>query len=185
MTRFQDSMETDIYVYMIRLQDLLTEIGIGSVEPYVSNFVWRENGEHREAEIDADGVRILFAFTPHNSREWDFAILTPTAVLPGWTVAHARSTAPGRINYLRLMSTVAEAILDFVAAWQPESIDVTGSDTHSMEKDLQKTRIYKSMLASNAARLATSGYTWLYRNGKLWIVRKTSYDASGVSDAMN
>lgn len=185
MTRFQDSMETDIYVYMIRLQDLLTEIGIGSVEPYVSNFVWRENGEHREAEIDADGVRILFAFTPHNSREWDFAILTPTREPGGWTAAHARSAATGQISYLRLMSTVAEALLDFIADWQPESIDITGSDTSSTEKDLQKTRIYKSMLASNAARLATSGYTWLYRNGKLWIVRKTSYDASGVSDAMN
>ena len=170
---------------MIRLQDLLTEIGIGSVDPYVSNFVWRENGEHREAEIDADGVRILFAFTPHNSREWDFAILTPTREPGGWTAAHARSAATGQISYLRLMSTVAEALLDFIADWQPESIDITGSDTSSTEKDLQKTRIYKSMLASNAARLATSGYTWLHRSGKLWIVRKTSYDASGVADDAN
>ena len=170
---------------MIRLKHLLAEITLGGVQPYATQFTWSLNGGHREAEIDADGVPIIFAFTPHTSREWDFAILTPTAVLPGWTVAHARSTATGRINYLRLMSTVAEAILDFVAAWQPESIDVTGSDTHSMEKDLQKTRIYKSMLQANSARLANAGYTWLYRSGKLWIVRKTSYDASGVADAMN
>lgn len=170
---------------MIRLQDLLTEIGIGGVEPYTTRFVWSENGDHREFEFDADGTPIIFAFSPHNSREWDFAILTPTTHPGGWTVAHARSAATGRINYLRLMSTVAEAILDFVGEWQPESIDITGSDGMSTEKDLQKTRIYKSMLQANAHRLATSGYTWLYRNGKLWIVRKNAYDASGVADAMN
>jgi hypothetical protein len=86
---------------------------------------------------------------------------------------------------MRLMSTVAEAILDFASAWQPESIDITGSDTASTAKDLQKTRIYRSMLAANASRLAQAGYTWLYRNGKLWIVRKTEYDASGVADDAN
>jgi hypothetical protein len=170
---------------MIRLQDLITEIGIGGVQPYATQFTWSLNGGHRESEFDADGVPIIFAFTPHTSREWDFAILTPTADSAGWTVAHARSAATGQISYLRLMSTVAEALLDFIADWQPESIDITGSDTSSTEKDLQKTRIYKSMLASNAARLATSGYTWLHRSGKLWIVRKTPYDASGVADAMN
>lgn len=170
---------------MIQLMQLLTEISIGGVEPYATQFTWSLNGGHRESEIEADGERITFAFTPHSGREWDFAILAPTADRGGWTVAHARSAAVGRVSYLRLMSTVAEAILDFVAAWQPESIDVTGSDTTNMDKDLQKTRIYRAMLQANATRLATAGYTWLYRNGKLWIVRKSEADASGVADAAN
>ena len=170
---------------MIRLQDLITEISIGGVQPYATQFAWSLNGGHREAEIDADGERITFAFTPHNFREWDFAILAPTADRAGWTVAHARSAAVGRVSYLRLMSTVAEAILDFVTAWQPESIDVTGSDTTSTEKDLQKTRIYRAMLQANATRLAEAGYTWLYRSGKLWIVRSSEADASGVADTAN
>ncbi len=170
---------------MIQLMQLLTEISIGGVQPYATQFAWSLNGGHRESRIDADGTPITFAFTPHTSREWDFAILAPTGDRDGWTVAHSRSAAVGSLSYLRLMSTVSEAILDFVAAWQPESIDITGSDTASTAKDLQKTRIYKMMLQANSTRLAEAGYTWLYRNGKLWIVRKNEYDASGVDDNAN
>jgi hypothetical protein len=175
-------MRKQIYINMIRLQDLITEISIGGVEPYATQFTWSLNASHRECKIDAEGVPITFAFTPHNNTEWDFAMLAPTATPDGWTVAHSRSAAAGQLSYLRLMSTAAEALLDFAAQWQPESIDVTGSDTASTHKDLQKTRIYRMLLQANAARLAIAGYTWLYRNGKLWIVRKTVHDATGIAD---
>ena len=167
---------------MIRLQDLITEISLGGVEPYTTQFIWKENGDWREAEINADGVPITLAMVPEPHNEWGFAIVTPTADGHGVTVAHAKSAARGRVNYLRLMSTVAEAILDFVAQWQPAAVDVTGSDTSSLQKDLQKTRIYRGLLAANAARLAASGYTVLDRSGKLFIVRKSTADSTGIRD---
>ena len=180
--RFQDSMETDIYVYMIRLQDIITEITLGAATPYATQFTWSLNGGHRECEVNADGIKILFAFTSHGRGEWDFAMLTPTADRGGWTVAHSRSAAPGSVSYLRLMSTAAEALLDFCTQWQPAVIDVTGSDTSSTAKDLQKTRIYRAMLQANASRLAAAGYTWTHQLGKLWITRRTEADATGITD---
>jgi hypothetical protein len=167
---------------MIRLKHILTEITLGGVQPYATQFTWRFADPHYEAAFEADGNKILFAFTEQSRADWSFGILTQTADLEGWTVTHSRSSAVGQINYLRLMSTVAEAILDFVALKSPESIDITGSDPGSTEKDLQKTRIYKMMLQANSSRLAAAGYTWLYRSGKLWIVRKAWADASGIED---
>lgn len=167
---------------MIRLRDLITEIGLGGVEPYTRQFTWAANGDWREATIDADGVDIILAMVPDRFNEWGFAIVTPTADGHGVTVAHDKSAARGRVNYLRLMSTVAEAILDFVTQWQPAAIDVTGSDTSSMQKDLQKTRIYRGLLSANAARLSAAGYQVLDRTGKLFIVRKTKADSTGIRD---
>lgn len=167
---------------MIRLQDLITEISLGGVTPYATQFTWAANGDWREATIDADGVSIILAMVPDRFNEWGFAIVTPTADGHGVTVAHSKSAAVGRVNYLRLMSTVAEALLDFVTQWQPESIDVTGSDTASMQKDLQKTRIYRSLLSANAPRLERAGYIVLDRSGKLFIVRKSTADSTGIRD---
>lgn len=167
---------------MIRLQDLITEISLAGVEPYTRQFTWALNGDWREAEITADGVPITLAMVPTDRREWGFAIMTPTADGHGVTVAHDKSAAPGRVNYLRLMSTVAEALLDFITQWQPDAVDVTGSDTSSIQKDLQKTRIYRGLLSANAARLAAAGYTVLDRTGKLFIVRKSTADSTGIRD---
>ena len=167
---------------MIRLRDLITEIGLGGVEPYTRQFTWALNGDWREAAIDADGILVTLAMVPTDRREWGFAIMTPTADGHGVTVAHAKSAAAGRVNYLRLMSTVAEALLDFITQWQPDAVDVTGSDTSSTEKDLQKTRIYRGLLSANASRLAAAGYQVLDRTGKLFIVRKSTADATGIAD---
>ena len=167
---------------MIQLRDILTEISLGSVTPYATQFAWWSVGEQYEAKIDADGVRIDLTMVPLQHNEWGFGILAPTADGHGSTVAHSRSAAVGRVNYLRLMSTVAEALLDFIAQWQPESIDVTGSDTSSIDKDSQKTRIYRALLSANATRLATAGYSVLDRGGKLFIVRRSTADSTGVTD---
>ncbi len=167
---------------MILLKQLLSEISLGGVQPYTTQFTWRLEGDWREATIDADGVKINLSMVPEGYNEWGFAIITPTADGRGVTVAHSRSAAVGQINYLRLMSTVAEALLDFVAQWQPAPIDVTGSDTASTQKDLQKTRIYRGLLSANAARLAAAGYTVLDRSGKLYIVRRSTADSTGIAD---
>ena len=171
---------------MIRLRDLLTEISIGGIRPYATQFTWTQEGMgHWECKIDADGEPIIFAFVLTDARmggEYGFAMMSQDRSREGFTVSHARSAAAGQVNYLRLIRTAAEAILDFASIYAPMSIDVTGSDTTSTEKDLQKTRIYRGLLSANAARLASSGYTVLDRSGKLYIVRRSSADSTGIAE---
>lgn len=174
---------------MIRMQDLIAEITLRNIQPYATQFTWTQEGTHHwEARIDADGEPMVFAFVRVSHEfngEWSFAMLSQDRSREGFTVSHARSAAAGRVNYLRVLRTAAEAILDFARVHAPMAIDITGSDSTSTEKDLQKTRIYREMLAANSAAVASAGYSVLDRSGKLWLVRKTNYDASGISDDMN
>lgn len=157
---------------MIQLRTLLAEITLGGVTPYATQFAWRRADEgHRETQFQADGITITLAMVDQGHQQWAFAILTPTADGQGHTVAHAKSAAAGRVNYLHLMSTVLEALIDFATQWQPASIDITGSDTSSGAKEQQKTRIYRALLAANATRIATAGYRVLDRPAGLWLVR--------------
>ena len=158
---------------MIQLRTLLAEITLGGVTPYATQFTWSRmtDTESRETTFQADGVRITLAMVDQGHQQWAFAILTPTHDGEGQTVAHDRSAAAGQVNYLRLMSTVAEALIDFATQWQPASIDITGSDTSSGAKEQQKTRIYRALLASNMTRIATAGYRVLDRPSGLWLVR--------------
>jgi hypothetical protein len=159
---------------MIQLRTLLAEITLGGVTPYATQFTWKAAAEgHRESEFQADGIRITLAMVDQGHQQWAFAILTPTADGEGHTVAHSRSAAVGQVNYLRLMATVAEALLDFATQWQPASIDITGSDTSSGAKEQQKTRIYRALLAANMSRIATAGYRVLDVSSGLWLVRNT------------
>jgi hypothetical protein len=171
---------------MIRLQDLLTEISLGGIQPYATQFTWSQEGVgHWETRIDADGEPIIFAFVLTDARmggEYSFAMMSQDRSREGFTVSHARSAASGHVNYLRLMRTAAEAILDFARIYAPMSIDITGSDTTSTEKDLQKTRIYRGLISANATAVAAAGYTLLDRSGKLYLVRRGNADATGIRD---
>ena len=180
---------------MIKLKSLLTEITLGGITPYMTRFVWDESASSRnaieyvECTVPCDGISIKFNFDKQWGREdesnWSFSIISPSTdpdtERRNWTISHTRSDATGNVSYMRLMRTALEAVLDFVHTYAPTSIDVTGSDTIP-EKDLQKTRIYRALLAANAAELATSGYTVLDRSGKLFIVRKSNADATGIED---
>ena len=158
---------------MIQLRALLAEITLGGVSPYATQFTWSRmtDTESRETQFQADGVTITLAMVDQGSQQWAFAILTPTQDGEGQTVAHDRSAAAGQVNYLRLMSTVAEALIDFATQWQPASIDITGSDTSSGAKEAQKSRIYRALLASNMGRISAAGYRVLDRPSGLWLVR--------------
>lgn len=140
--------------------------------PYATQFTWKQADEgHRETQFQADGIRITLAMVDQGAQQWAFAILTPTQDGDGHTVAHAKSAAAGRVNYLRLMSTVLEALIDFATQWQPASIDITGSDTSSGAKEAQKSRIYRALLAANMPHITTAGYRVLDRPSGLWLVR--------------
>ena len=158
---------------MIQLTQLVTEITLGGVTPYATQFTWKRmtDTESRETVFQADGVTITLAMVDQGHQQWAFAILTPTQDGEGHTVAHDRSAAAGQVNYLRLMSTVAEALIDFATQWQPASIDITGSDTSSGIKERQKSRIYRALLAANMPRITTAGYRVLDRPMGLWLVR--------------
>jgi len=171
---------------MIQMRSMLWEITLGGVTPYATQFVWYQHGENFEADITADGQPIQFVFTRAHRNDWVFAMVAPDRVDPGkWTVSHDKSAATGQVNYLRLMRTAADAIRDFAEEHRPEAIDVTGSDTSSDAKDLQKTRIYKELLAANTAELDAIGYRMRWNMGKLWLIRKQDFDATGIQDKLD
>jgi len=167
---------------MIHLRDLLAEITMGSTSPYATQFVWRDVDAGYETKVQCDGVTVVFEMDANwspDGEEYSFAIAMPGGGGAGFTVSHHRSDVAGQLSYLRVLQTAREAILDFCAQHAPSAIDVTGFDTEA-GKDLQKTRIYRSLLHANAAKIAAAGYTILDRNGKLYIVRRSNADATGV-----
>jgi hypothetical protein len=169
---------------MIRLASLLQEIAFSGVAPYATQFTWVPNGSHLESKTWCDGIPVLFIMEPQFSgddrEEYSFAIATRSAG-NGYTVTHSNSTVQGQLSYIRLLRTAVEAILDFVGQWSPDAIDVTGFDTRG-DKDLQKTRIYRKVLQDNMPMITSAGYRVLDRNGKLWIVRTSTADTTGIEN---
>lgn len=172
---------------MIHLRRLLAEITLGSIAPYATQFVWqdaRDWDSGYETRVNCDGVTVVFEMGSQYSRdgeEYSFAIAMPGDTGGGFTISHGRSHVAGQLSYLRVLRTAGEAILDFCAQQAPSAIDVTGYDTES-GKDLQKTRIYRSLLHDNAAKIAAAGYRILDRNGKLYLVAQGHYDATGIEN---
>ena len=180
---------------MIRLKSLLTEITLSGATPYATQFTWKETGsdhsdiEFVETRVRCDGHLIAFNFDKHWSRDdepaWGFSIIAtstdPDTERINWTISHERSDAAGQISYFRLMSTVLEAILDFIRVYDVATIDVTGSD-NLPAKDEQKTRIYRALLAANNSALVAAGFTVLDKGGKLWLVRRSRADSTGIRD---
>ena len=177
---------------MIRLTSLLTEITLGAIEPYATQFVWSDASDGtslekpQETHFDADGIKITIVMISEDPGQWSVAILAPTTDGAGVTVAHDRSGAVGRVSYLRLLSTTIEALLDFIAIHRPESIDVTGSDTVDPLKQKQKNRIYRALLRNNNSKFISSGYNVFDQNGKLWLIHRgvanhRNADSTGIS----
>ena len=168
---------------MISLRDLLAEITLGSIAPYATQFTWHQVDAGYETKVQCDDVTVLFEMGSQFSREGEeyaFAIAMPGQyMLNGFTVTHSNSTVTGKLSYLRVLQTAGEAILDFCGQYAPTAVDVTGYDSQE-GKDLQKTRIYRNLLHANAAKIAGAGYRILDQNGKLYLVARGHYDASGV-----
>ena len=167
---------------MIHLRDLLAEITLGSIAPYATQFVWRSKHDGYDTQVQCDSVLVEFEMDSNYSvdgEEYAFAISMPGFGGRGFTVSHATSDVTGQLSYLRVLQTAGEAILDFCSQYAPSAIDVTGFDTEA-GKDLQKTRIYRGLLQANAAKIANAGYNILDQNGKLYLVARGHYDATGT-----
>jgi hypothetical protein len=134
--------------------------------------------------ITADSSNIEFVMVHGENNEWYFAFTMPTrnanARVAGRTTSHTKSGAIGQLNYLRLIRTAGEAILDFCANHAPESVNISGADSDS-DKEHQKTRLYAAFVRDNAARLVAAGYTSMQRGDQLWLVRKSTADATGIA----
>ena len=181
---------------MIKLQDILTEITLGSVTPYATHFEWTDkwgDGDSWECKFVAESQPILMnihhfarsAFA--DSGEWEFAFLTRAAAgvlwpLDGWTVRGDRSQAPGNVNYLRLIKTIGMALRDFIDTVPGvDVIDITGSDEGMGAKGPQKSAIYRQLLASNPMM---SEFAVREFAGKLYMIRRniSRADATGIKD---
>ena len=173
---------------MIRLQDLLREITMGSVEPYATNVTWDDsygdagqwNARFTAEEPGREPQEILMNMHHWSKSQladsgvWEFAFYTrtPRDSGPGWTVRGDRSAAQGQVSYLRLIKTIGLALRDF-ARQVPgvDVIDITGSDEGMGEKGAQKSAIYRRLLDANPV-LGEFG-THEFR-GKLYLVRKAA-----------
>ena len=168
---------------MIHLTRLLAEITMGSIAPYATQFTWSPVDAGYETRVQCDDVPVLFEMGTQFSREGEeyaFAIAMPGQyMLNGFTVTHSNSTVAGKLSYLRVLQTAGEAILDFCGQYAPTAVDVTGYDSQE-GKDLQKTRIYRNLLHANAHKIAGAGYRILDQNGKLYLVARGHYDATGT-----
>lgn len=171
---------------MIRLKSLLQEITFGGITPYVTQFTWSTlhvmGATYYTSKFNADGHGIDMTMSPlqNDSGEYIFVYTT----LDKWgtqSYSHNSSVARGQLDYLRLIRTVAEAILDFCAQHAPEAIDISGGDGDPAMKQ-KKNRIYSAFLQSNASRLEQAGYRTLMRRDNIWIVRKQAYDATGIEN---
>lgn len=162
---------------MILLKTLITEITLG--RPYTTQFAWHSvsrNSEVYESEFDAEGINVQMTMLHGGGNEWSFAFLLPAA--GGRTTSHSRSISTGA-NYLRIITTVGEAILDFCAQRAPESINVSGADSDS-DKAAQKTRLYASFIHHNSTRIASMGYVARMYGSELLLVRTNAADATGI-----
>lgn len=175
------------------MTDLLMEISLGSVTPYATQFVWRDNwgdAESFETRFEADSQPITMTMTKwkssrySDSGEWQFAYFVRTKDDNGWTTTTRQSAARGALNTFRLFKTIGEAIRDFANTQQGvDVIDITGSDTYDA-KGAQKSRIYIEFLRTNPDLREFN----IISDGRgVFLVRKTaaakSADATGVEDA--
>jgi hypothetical protein len=183
---------------MIRLQDLLREITLDRVEPYLRNFNWQDEygtGDEWTTEFVAEepgrepqpvlmNVHHWAKSQLADSGVWEFAFYTRTPQRDGrsWTVRGDRSQAQGNVNYLRLIKTIGLALRDFIDTVPGvDVIDITGSDEGMGAKGPQKSAIYRQLLQSNPLM---SEFDIKEFRGKLYMIRRniSRADATGIRD---
>jgi hypothetical protein len=183
---------------MILLKTLLAEINLSAVQPYATQFVWRDkwdDAESFETQFQADGQSIQMTMNHYkrsqfsDSGEWQFAFFTQDRVQAdrnahrhNWTTSAKDSAAAGQVDTFRLFKTIGQAIRDF-ADTHPgvDVIDITGGDTNT-DKEQQKSRIYARFLTTNPD---LSDFRVELGSTKLFLVRKNmdraQPDASGIN----
>ena len=167
---------------MIKLRNILTEITLGAVQPYATQFVWQQtNREMWTSKIIAQGNPITFKITmvSNSADTYVFKYMMQNSMHGGWTIDHGTSKSLGIAAYLRIARTAFEAIMDFCRQHAPDAIEITGSDD-DMQRGQQKSRIYHALATANSSILQQAGYVMQQRANKLWLIRTNKADATGT-----
>ena len=181
---------------MIRLKHILAEISLAGVQPYTTQFTWRDrwgDSQNFETQFMADTQPIMMKFDHyHRSQfgdtgEWSFGFFVQDRRMAAvrdaranWTTAARSSAAAGETNTLRLFKTIGLAIRNFADTYpNVDVIDITGGDI-SDDKEQQKSRIYARFLQTNPD---LNDFRVEHGSTKLYLVRKQGQarpDASGI-----
>ncbi len=176
----------------MKLTQILQEITLGGVKPYQTRFAWKHMGWRHESSFEiAPGLQVEFILQEDRDADdalrsepgYTFTFVTPREdeESPRKTVHHSDAQR-GRIDYLRLLATTGEALLDFCAQYSPAWIDVSAYDKYSAARSKKHT-IYLGLLRANQSRLAAAGYRILVtQQNKIYLTRTSNTDSTGIKD---
>ena len=167
---------------MIKLKNLLTEIGEGTASPFFTK-------DELELYEDEFGIQGSFETESGIMVEYEFSVYPPNI---SWYSANEGyifsfsvdgSTQQGMktsmSEYLRIMATMVAVTQKFIEEYHPAYIKLTGDD--KVGATGQKDRIYIAYLEKNKSFLNTVGYQMKQDSGELLLVKNTTkYDASGI-----
>jgi len=148
---------------MIRLINLLKEIGESGTQPYLTKdeikFHESEYGYRGNFKTESD-IKVDYEFAD----EYDGYIFS--FGVKGSTQQGARTSTH---EYLRIMSTVFLIIQKFIEKFDPDYVQLTGDD--KLGSKGQKNRIYTAYLEKNKSLLNKIGYESELNNGELFLVK--------------
>jgi hypothetical protein len=150
---------------MIKLKDLLNEIGEATAQPYFTKDELQdysdEFGVQGSFETDSD-IEVEYEFADEQDGGYIFSFS-----VEGSTQQGLKSTMS---VYLRIMATVFEALKKFIEEQDPEYIKLTGDD--KLGSTGQKNRIYVAYLEKNKSYLNSAGYKMKQDGNELLLVKK-------------
>ena len=159
---------------MIKLKNLLTEIGEGTASPFFTKdeleLYEDEFGIQGSFETES-GIMVEYEFSDELNEGYIFSFSVDGSTQQGIKTSMS--------EYLRIMATMVAVTQKFIEEYHPAYIKLTGDD--KVGATGQKDRIYIAYLEKNKSFLNTVGYQMKQDSGELLLVKNTTkYDASGI-----
>lgn len=150
---------------MIKLKNLLTEIGEGTASPFFTK-------DELELYEDEFGVQGSFETESGMMVEYEFSDELDEGYIFSFSVEGStqQGIKTSMSEYLRIMATIFEVLQKFIEEYHPEYIKLTGDD--KVGATGQKNRIYMAYLEKNKSFLNTAGYRVKHGGGELLLVKK-------------
>lgn len=159
---------------MIKLKNLLTEIGEGTASPFFTKdeleLYEDEFGIQGSFETES-GIMVEYEFSDELNEGYIFSFSVDGSTQQGMKTSMS--------EYLRIMATMVAVTQKFIEEYHPAYIKLTGDD--KVGATGQKDRIYIAYLEKNKSFLNTVGYQMKQDSSELLLVKNTTkYDASGI-----
>lgn len=142
---------------MIRLTDLLKEIGEASAKPFFTKDEIQDYdndyGRHGSFETDS-GLMVEYEFSDETDGGYTFVFSVEGSTQQG------KKTSVS--EYLRIMASIYLVLIKFVEDYQPDYVKLTGDD--KLGSTGQKNKIYSAYLEKNKSALSKLGYQ-MEKNG--------------------